>query len=268
MKPMTVLILTRKPDVYAVRRLAEECQKKGHNPRLLDPEDEHVLNEKPDRVLPRFGSYRFEDSLATLEYFERRGYPCLNGTTPYRDARNKWICSLHLQENGLPVPQTTLANKAARPAKFPVVLKPLDGTGGEGIFVVHDATEWMALPADREWVQQEFIAEARNRDLRIFVLGGKVLGAIERRAKDGDFRANLHQGGEAFAITPTGTELRYALESVKALGLDVAGVDLIRSSRGPLILEVNPCPGFEGLEKATGVNIAAAMIDYLTEKTR
>lgn len=234
----------------------------------MDPESEDILKERPDLVLARFGNHRFEEALATLDFFERRGIPCLNGTAPYRDSRNKWLCSLHLQENGLPVPRTLLATKAAKPAKFPVVLKPLEGSQGEGVFLVRDLAEWMALPADQEWVQQEFIAEAQGRDLRVFVLGDRVLGAIERRAKDGDFRANLHQGGEAFPTKPTELEIRYALESAKALNLDVAGVDLIRSSRGPLVLEVNPCPGFEGLEKTTGLNIAGAMIDFLLEKGR
>lgn len=257
---MRILVLSRKPEIASVRRLVEEIERAGHQPLVLDPESPDLKRARPDLVIPRFGTYRFEESLAALSTFERMQVPVLDRTEALREARNKWLSYLVLREAGLPVPATRLHTKADLPKSFPYVAKRLDGSKGENVHLVANAGDLMALEADGEWLAQDFIAEAQGRDHRLFVIEGRVVAAMERRAPPGDFRSNLALGGEAHPYRPTSLELTTALAATKLLGLRVAGVDLIPSRNGPLILEVNGCPGLEGIEKASGVNVAADVV--------
>lgn len=257
---MRVLILSRKPELLSVRRLVEEFERAGHPPLVLDPESPDVKKTKADLVIPRFGTYRFDESLAALDSFERLRVPVLNRTASLREARNKWFSHLVLREEGLPVPETRLHTKSDLPKVFPYVAKRLDGAKGCNVHLIHNGSDLMALSADGEWLWQEFISEAEGRDHRLFVVDGRVVAAMERRAAPGDFRSNLALGGEAHPYEATRLESEIALRATKALGLTVAGIDLIPSKRGPLILEVNGCPGLEGIERASNHNVAAEVV--------
>lgn len=257
---MKVLILSRRPDLYSTRRLLEEFTAAGHSSVVSTPDAPDVLKIPADVVVPRFGTWAFEESLALLEKFERRGSLCINRTNSLRDARNKWITSLVLREEDLPTPLTTLCTKSDLPQIYPFVAKIPDLSKGEGIFLVKNAADRMALPVMPEWLSQEFIAESQGRDRRLFVCRGGLIAAMERQGPEGDFRSNLALGGQAIPYEPNTVEIDLALRALKALSLEVAGVDLLSSRRGPLINEVNGCPGLEGIEKASGINVAEAYV--------
>lgn len=257
---MRVLILSRTPQLVSVRRLAEETSLAGHQPVVLAPDSPDLKKTPADVVIPRFGTWQFEESLAALEHFERRRIPVLNSTNSLREARNKWISALALREDGIPVPAARLAAKKDLPREYPYVAKRLEGSKGAGVFLIRGAEDLLALPADPEWLVQEFVAEAHGRDRRLLVLDDRVVAAMERRAREGEFRSNLALGGEGFPHAPGARETELALAAARTLRLRMAGVDLIASRSGPLVLEVNGSPGIEGIEKASGVNVAAAVV--------
>ncbi len=259
---MDVLILSRKPDVPSVGRLFEEFRKAGHTSVILEPEDENIKKTPCDLIIPRLGSFRFEESLVLLDWHDRRGTPILNRPQGLRDARSKWISYLILREEDLPLPESRSLAKPALPRQFPYVVKQMDLSRGEGVFLLRSAEDLMALPPEPEWIWQEYIGESQGEDHRLLVTPDRLIGAMKRQAKPGEFRSNLAQGGSAVAYTPTSLEIDIACKAAKALNLDIAGVDLIPSRRGPLILEVNGCPGFDGLEKATEQNIAKAYVEW------
>lgn len=257
---MRVLILSRTPQLPSIRRLVEETERAGHSPQVLDPADPDLRKATGDVVIPRFGTWKFEDSLAALEFFERRRVPVVNRVNSLREARNKWFSYLALRDDDLPVPTSSLAAKKDFPKTYPYVAKMLEGSKGVGVFLMASAQDVLKLPLADEWLIQDFIREADGRDHRLFVIDGVVVAAMERRAAEGDFRSNLACGGQAFAYEPTPLEKDIALRATKCLGLRVSGVDLIPSRAGPLVLEVNGSPGLEGIERVSGVNVAAAII--------
>lgn len=263
---MNVLILSRKPDVTSVERLVEELKKAGHKTVVLEPEDEEIKKVTCDIILPRLGSFRFEESLVLLDWRDRRQTPILNKPRALRDARNKWIAYLLLSEAGFALPNSSVRPRQELPREFPYVAKKMAQSRGEGVFLIRNAEDLWALPPEDEWIVQEYIEESHGRDRRLLVTQDRLLAAMERHAKPGEFRSNLAQGGTATPYTPSSLEIEIACGATRALGLDIAGVDLISSRRGPLILEVNGCPGFEGLEKTTGLNIAKAYVDWIEKR--
>lgn len=263
---MDILILSRKPELYSTRRLLEEARRAGQKSEVMDPEAQDIQKQRPLRVIPRFGTWRFEQSLQCLQWFERRGSKCLNSSQAFRDARNKWMSYLLFREEGLPVPETKTSRKADLPRVFPYVIKPLEGSKGEGVQLIRGPEDLLSLPPDQEWVVQSFVAEAQGRDLRLLVGREECFAAMERQAKEGDFRSNLAQGGQARRVEPSSFELEIALRAVRLLGLDYGGVDLLRSPEGPLLLEVNACPGLEGIESITGLNVAEKLIQLALKK--
>lgn len=258
---MEVLILSRKPEIFSTRRLAEEILALGHQPLVLDPEDPDLTKARPAVVIPRFGTWRFPESIKALDFFARRKVPVLNTPMALQEARNKWISYLMLREEGLPVPDTLTAFKKNLPKKFPYVAKALEGAKGDGVFLIKGPAELLALP-EGEWLIQNFVSEARGKDHRLLVLGGQVIAAMTRTAAKGDFRSNLSAGGRAALLQPSKLECDLALHATKALRLNFAGVDLMTSNKGPLVLEVNGSPGLEGIESVSGQNLARRIAEF------
>lgn len=257
---MKVLILSRRPDLLSIRRLEEEFRRAGHSPTVHDPDASDVVKIETDLILPRFGVYKFEESLALLEIFERHGYPSVNRANALRDARNKWITHLLLREEGLPVPDSTMAARSALPNEYPFVAKLIDQSQGEGIHLIRGAADRMALPLEAEWLVQEFVAESSGHDRRLIVNRNGLVASMDRFAREGEFRSNLALGGRAVPHEPSKLEIDLAMRAREALGLDIAGVDFLLSDRGPLVNEVNACPGIEGIERATGRNVGQAYV--------
>ncbi|MBX3033898.1 MAG: hypothetical protein KF865_08230 [Bdellovibrionaceae bacterium] len=262
---MKVLILSRRPSLYSPRRLLEEFEKAGHTSVLLDPDlGDECRQFEPQVIVPRFGAWKFEESLSLLQSFEKRRVPCVNRPNALRDARHKWIAYLTLREAELPVLPTSCLTKAELPTQYPYVVKIPDLCKGEGVFLIRKHEDRLALlgPAEvPEWVMQPYMAYAEGRDRRFFVTREEgIIAAIEREAAAGDFRSNLSLGGRGRVHEPSALEKRLVMDALDVFGLHVAGVDLMLTPQGPIINEVNGCPGLEGLEKITGVNAAAAYV--------
>lgn len=229
-----------------------------------------------DVLIPRarFIDY-VELHLHLLEILERT-MPVLNKSAAIARAKNKIKTLELLKKKSLPVPLSAVINDLAGLScvkKYPVVLKTPYGTFGNGVHLVHDRDEAEAVLSKyfkrrmaSHFIVQEFIEEAANKDTRVFVLGDKVLAAMERQAMEGEFRSNVELGASAQAVTPSKEAADLAIAAVRALGLDYAGVDIIQSSRGPLVLEVNANSGFKTLEEVSGVNVAKALIEYAAQR--
>lgn len=277
---------TREPTVEE-RRLAEEAMAAGHEAILIHamdctitmkPEGTHVLwNGDPfpnvDVLIPRA---RFvdhpEQRLSLLEIFEQQRFPSLNSARAIAVAKNKIATLYALNRENISTPHTFVIEDASSVdfvfqqfGGVPVVLKPAFGTYGEGIVLaktlgeIQTRAEEMMKLSPRILVQ-EFIEESAGKDTRAFVVNGEVVAAMERQAQAGEFRSNVELGATARAIQLSEEEKHLALGAVKALGLGYAGVDIIKSKRGPLVLEVNANPGFKTLEKVSGVNVAASIV--------
>lgn len=268
---MDLLILSRKAEIYSTRRLVEEGQKAGHTMRIWDPGQPAELCTWPAQaVIPRLGSYEFAQALSVLEAFEHRGLFSVNSSASYRQARNKWNVALTLQKYNLPMPVTEVLpswkeNPLALPTlvKFPCVIKRLESSQGEGVFFIETEIalqELRSLHASEPLLAQEWIAEAAGEDIRAFVVNKEVVASMKRKAAPGEFRSNLHLGGQGEKCSLEPEEISLALNLCEKLNLQVAGIDLLRSRRGSLLLEANPCPGLEGIEKWTQVNVAGKIM--------
>lgn len=297
---MNLLMLCREPRLYSCQRLQETALARGHQMAIFDPnrfllqlqpqapslalryQAKDELEAKPlavfDAVLPRFGISSTHMGCAVLRQLQARGAKSLNSPLAIEQARDKWRSLQLLVAQGIAVPPSALAgvemSAAAALADFPapLVFKTLQGMQGLGVMLAEGAASarslWEFLQQSQHgFLQQQFIAEAQNADIRAFVVGDKVVAAMERQGKEGEFRANFHRGGKARAISLSQTEAALAVQTTQALGLDVAGVDLIASENGLLVLEVNASPGLELIEKVSGVDIAATMLAHLEGKT-
>jgi ribosomal protein S6--L-glutamate ligase len=296
---MRIGILSRKASLYSTRRLLEAGVERGHDMRVLNylrcymdisadrpavvyqdlVEDRNAREEEVvvDAVLPRIGaSYTFYGA-ALVRQFETMGVFTANDSQAITRSRDKLRAQQLLARAGVALPVTTFAHDA-RHAKGlidrvggpPVIVKLLEGTQGVGVVLAETRKAAESVigafrQLDANILVQEFIKEAGGDDLRALVIGGKVVAAMERHAAPGEFRANLHRGGTAERARLTAAERKTAVTAAKALGLNVAGVDMLRSKRGPLVLEVNSSPGLEGVEKATGVDVAGAIIEFIAE---
>ncbi|MBN6080956.1 RimK family alpha-L-glutamate ligase [Aggregatibacter actinomycetemcomitans] len=298
---MKFLMLCREPRLYSCQRLKDAAEENGHQMDILDPnrcliklqknpphfalyyqadaESEAQLLPHYDAVLPRFGTTSMLMGCRVLHYFQARGVPCLNNADAFRNARDKWLSLQMLLQQGVAVPDSLLAgievnaNHAVQHIGAPTILKTLSGSQGIGVILAERAQSAVSIletlkQADVPVLLQEFVAEADGTDVRCFVIGGRVVAAMQRVGQNGEFRANCHRGATAEKVVLTEQEKQIALRATNALGLDVAGVDLIRSAKGPLVLEVNASPGLEMIEKTSGINIALQMILYLEQKIR
>ncbi|NLC28229.1 MAG: 30S ribosomal protein S6--L-glutamate ligase [Campylobacteraceae bacterium] len=286
---MKLAILSRNENLYSTRRLVEESKARGWDTNVYDylkftveiMKDELLINyngkkiAKPDAVIPRIGASRTFFGTAMVRHFEMWESFCANGSLSISRSRDKLRALQILSKRGIDMPKTVFASNQSDPRDIiklvggtPLVIKILEGTQGVGVVLaetqkaaksVLDAFYGMNV----NLLVQEFIEEASATDIRAFVVGGEVVGAMKREGAEGDFRSNLHQGGSAKAVTLTAVEKTTALSAAKAMGLDICGVDMIPSKRGPLVMEVNSSPGLEGIETATGINVAGKIMDFI-----
>lgn len=284
---MKIAVLSRQPSVHANRRLMEAGAQRGCRVSVLDPLSLPLIysdgtagsGQAPatgfDAVIPRFSPTWQRQGRAALMHFERRGVASLNSAKAMSAARDKPYCLELFSAQGIPFPKSAgveslyaAPDLLAEHFRFPLLIKRNDSTRGLGVERVEDGAQALAriaqLHADEQpFLLQEFIAEAKGEDLRLLVVNGAVIAAMKRTAAPGDFRANIHLGGVARSHDPSAAETAMAIKATALLGLDVAGVDIIPSRRGPLLLEVNACPGFEALERVSGVDVAGKMLDFL-----
>jgi ribosomal protein S6--L-glutamate ligase len=228
-----------------------------------------------DAILPRIGASITDYGLSVVKQFEVTGVATVNGSRAIAESRDKMRCLQVLVAAGLKVPRSVLTrtSRGLRTAVetvkgLPVVLKLLQGTQGVGVMIVHSPISLGSVcetlhGLDKDVIIQQFIAEGAGRDYRAFVVGDRVVAAMMRTAPEGEFRSNIHRGGEGRLVDLPIEFERAAIKAAQTLGLQIAGVDLMESNEGPLILEVNSSPGFEGIEKATGLNIARFMIQQI-----
>ncbi|MFY2763581.1 30S ribosomal protein S6--L-glutamate ligase [Arenimonas sp. MALMAid1274] len=291
---MKLAILSRNAKLYSTQRLVQAGRERGHVVRVLDPlrcymqiaPGQFLLRYKGkpllgiDAVVPRIGASVTFYATAVLRQFELMGAYTPNGSDAVLRARDKLRCHQILAGEGLGLPVTVFGDNPddtgdllGMLGKPPHVIKLNEGTQGAGVILAENAgASRSVIEAFRglyaNFLVQEFIAEAKGADLRCFVVGDRVVASMRRQAGEGEFRSNLHRGGKASPVTLTEAETDTALRAAKAMGLGVAGVDLLRSKRGPLVLEVNSSPGLEGIEGATGVDVAGAIIDHVVAGAR
>ncbi|MBU6248009.1 MAG: 30S ribosomal protein S6--L-glutamate ligase [Xanthomonadaceae bacterium] len=286
---MKIAILSRNTRLYSTQRLVDAARERGHVVRVLDPlrcyvriaPDNMAIRYKGkalrdiDAAIPRIGTQSTFYGTAVLRQLEMMGVYTPNPSDAVLRARDKLRCLQILASHGLQMPATVFGDNPddttdllAMLGDPPHVIKLNEGSQGTGVVLAEKrSASQSVIEAFRglyaNFLVQEFIAEANGSDLRCFVVGNKVVAAMQRDASAGEFRANLHRGGTASKATLSAQEKRIAVQAAQALGLGVAGVDLLRSNRGPLLLEVNASPGLEGIEAASGVDVAGHIVRHL-----
>ena len=286
---MKIAILSRNPKLYSTRRLVEAIQERGHEAKVIDVLRCYmdITSHRPgihykgedlsgfDAVIPRIGASVTFYGTAVLRQFEMMGTYPLNESVAITRARDKLRSLQLLSRKGIGLPVTGFANAPddiqdliKMVGGAPLVIKLLEGTQGIGVVLAETrkAAEsvieaFMGLKANI--LVQEYIGEAGGADIRCFVIGEKVVAAMKRQAKEGEFRSNLHRGGSASLIRITPEERSTAVRAARTMGLNVAGVDILRSNHGPVVMEVNSSPGLEGIEAATGKDVAGLIIDFI-----
>lgn len=289
---MKISILSRNRKLYSTRRLQEAAVQRGHEVRIVDylrcymnitttkPSIHYKgeILEQPDAIIPRIGASRTFYGTAMVRQFETMGTYSLNPSIAITRSRDKLRSLQLLAMKGLDMPVTGFAHSPSEIDDLiktvhgtPLIIKLIEGTQGMGVVLAETkkaATSvvqaFMGLNANI--IIQEFIKEADGADIRCLVVGDKVVAAMKRQAPEGEFRSNIHRGGSAMPVKITKAERAVAVKAAKVMGLSLAGVDLLRSERGPLIMEVNSSPGLEGVEKATGIDVAGLIIKHI-EKT-
>jgi ribosomal protein S6--L-glutamate ligase len=286
---MRIAILSQDSSLYSTRRLKEAGEKLGHEMRVINYlrcymnitshrptviyQGEHLENF--DAIIPRIGASATFYGTAVVRQFEVMGVFTANESQAISRSRDKLRCLQILARKGIGLPVTGFAHATQdidglieTVGGAPLVIKLLEGTQGIGVVLAetHQAAK-SVIEAFRglnaNILVQEYIKEAEGADIRCFVVGEKVVAAMKRQGADGDFRSNLHRGGKAEKIKLTPEERSTAIRAAKAMGLRVAGVDLLRSNHGPLVMEVNSSPGLEGIETTTEIDVAGKIIDYL-----
>ncbi len=291
---MRFIMLARNPSLYSHKRLVDTAQARGHEIDVINTLQVHmnISSSRPtlryggkelpiyDAVIPRIGASVTHYGLAVLRQFEVQGVYPLNESVAIGRSRDKLRALQLLAREGIGMPVTAFAHgprKAEAVIKevggAPVVIKLIEGTQGMGVILAETEASAKSIieafsAASVNIMVQEYIKEAHGSDIRAFVVGGEVVAAMRRTGRDGDFRSNLHRGGDAEAIELTELERATAVWSAEALGLNVCGVDLLRSHRGPMVLEVNSSPGLKGIEGATGVDVASLIIAFLERNAR
>ncbi|MCG3184753.1 MAG: Ribosomal protein S6--L-glutamate ligase [Planctomycetes bacterium] len=290
---MRICILSRNPTLYSTRRLRDAALARGHKVMVVDylrcyvditARSPKVMYtgaalQKFDAIVPRVASSaEAAYGAAIVRQFEMIGSYSLNASQAIVRSGDKLRSLQLLSRQNVDLPRTSFAHATLSKDDLidlvgppPLVIKLLQGSQGAGVVLAPTRKAAEAVISafqqlNANFLVQEFIAEAEGRDIRAFVVGGKVVAAMERSAPPGDFRSNLHRGGTAKAIKLTKREERVAISAAKAMNLNVAGVDLIRAKRGPLVLEVNSSPGLEGIETATKVDVAEQIIEYIEKK--
>ncbi len=286
---MKIAILSRNSELYSTRRIKEAGEQRGHTVAVIDylrcymnitSRNPQILYQgKPlegvDAVVPRIGASNTFYGTAVVRQFEMMDVFAANESQAISRSRDKLRCLQLLSKKGIGLPVTGFAHSTkdidgliSIVGGAPLVIKLLEGT--QGIGVVLTETQQAATSVieafrglDANILVQEFIKEAKGADLRCFVVDGKVVAAMKRQGAPGEFRSNLHRGGNATQIKLSTEERSTAIKAAKAMGLRIAGVDLLRSAHGPVVMEVNSSPGIEGIEKATDVDVAGKMVEFL-----
>lgn len=292
-KDLRIGVLASNPELYSNRRLMEAGEDRGHEMVFLDIKQCYMKldAENPeihyrggdvvtglDAVIPRIRPSITFYGCALTRHFDSLGVYTQNSADAITMSRDKLYSLQLLQKSGLDIPVSGFANSPMETEDLismvggaPLIVKLLEGTQGRGVVLAEtDKAAESVINAIKSLranlLVQEFVKEAQGKDLRCFVIDGKVVASIQRTAAPGEFRANIHQGGSAAVVKITPDERKLAIKAAKTLGLQVAGVDIIRSSRGPLLLEVNSSPGLEGIEYATGMDMAGAMIAEIEKR--
>jgi len=293
-RPLRIAILTREPNNYSSQRLKKAAAERGHVPEMintarctmainaLNPAVYYDGRKLPryDAVIPRIGASMTNYGMAVLRQFQLTGAYILNSAEAIGASRDKLYAHQVLARAGIGMPTTAFAhspkdtgNLVSHVGGAPLVVKLLESTQGRGVVLAETAKAAESVidafrGLDANFIVQEFVKEAGGADIRCFVIGGKVVASMKRQAQAGEFRSNLHRGGEALKVRISKDERKAAVQAAKALGLSVAGVDLLRSEAGPKVLEVNSSPGLEGIEATSGKDVAGLIIEYLEAHVR
>lgn len=288
---MNIAILSNGPGNYSTKRLFEECAARGHDVRIIKYRDCYTSIERGDPkvlhqgeeltgidvVIPRIANGWTRYGSAIVRQFEMQGVYTLTSSIALVRSRDKLRSMQLLARAGVGIPKTVVTRSAADTEDLidqvggtPVIIKLARGTHGNGVVLAETKKAAKSVlqafyVMDEDGTNillQEFVKESAGTDIRAFVVGGKVIASMKRQSLDDDFRSNLHQGGSGVAIKLTDEERRTAIRAAKSMGLAVCGVDMMRSDKGPLVLEVNASPGF-GIEKVTNRDIAAKIVDYI-----
>lgn len=286
---MNIVILSRNPNLYSTARLVEAGEKRGHIIEVIDPLkcDLIIEKEKPtiyyqdryldyvDAIIPRIGASVTFFGCAVVRQFEMMNVFTSVTSDAIIRSRDKLRSFQRLSKAGIGMPKTVFTNYSrdveeviSHVGGTPVIIKLLEGTQGLGVVLAETKNAAESVLEAFNGLQaralvQEYIAEANGADLRALVVDGHVVGAMKRQGREGEFRSNLHRGGTADVVKLNEAELKVAMKASRALKLPICGVDMLQSSRGPLLLEVNSTPGLEGIETATGKNIAKSIITYI-----
>ncbi|WP_462272309.1 30S ribosomal protein S6--L-glutamate ligase [Methanohalophilus sp.] len=291
---MKIALLSRNKKLYSTRRLIEAAEEKGHTIQVIDVLRAYmnITSHKPsihykgeelndfDAVIPRIGASVTFYGAAVLRQFEMMGVFPLNESVALTRSRDKLRSLQLLSRRGIGLPVTVYASKpddvkdmVKMVGGAPLVVKILEGTQGIGVVLAETqkAAESIIegfMGVNANILVQEYIKESKGVDIRCFVVGGKVVASMKRQGPEGDFRSNIHRGGMASTIRITPEERSTAVRAAKIMGLNVAGVDLLRSNHGPVVMEVNSSPGLEGIESTTGKDIAGMIIDYIEKNSK
>jgi ribosomal protein S6--L-glutamate ligase len=286
---MKIALLCRSPQLYSHQRMIAAARERGHEidainhlrctldiashrPRVLYGGRELAGYEA---VIPRIGASVTFFGTAVVRQFEMMRVYTVNESVAIARSRDKLRSMQLLSRKGIGLPVTIFAHRTSNPQEVielaggaPVVIKLLEGTQGIGVVLgeTPKAAESIIQAfggVDTNILVQEYIKEARGEDIRCIVIGGKVVASMKRRGREGDFRSNLHRGGSARSVKITPQERATAIGAAKAMGLNVCGVDMLRSNHGPVVMEVNSSPGLEGIEQATGVDVAGKIIEFI-----
>ena len=291
---MKIAIISRNSKLYSTSRMVEEALAKGHEVRVIDPLRCYmtIASQRPtihykgeeitgyDAIIPRIGASITFYGTAVVRQFEMMGVYSINESVAISRSRDKLRSLQLLARKGIGLPVTGFAHSTKFTKDLitlvggaPLVIKLLEGTQGLGVVLTEtDKAAESVIEAFRSLKEnilvQEFIKEAGGADLRCFVIGDKVVAAMKRQGGEGEFRSNLHRGGNASIARLTPEERLTAVRAAKIMGLNVAGVDLLRSNHGPVVMEVNSSPGLEGIEKSTEKNVAGMIIDFIERRAR
>ena len=291
MKAPRLCILSRGPQLYSTRRLVDEADAAGMIVEIVDPlETSLVLDDRQgqvihqgwpldvDAVIPRIGYSVTTEGVRVVRQFERMGVYVANGADAIMRSRDKLTASQILAQKGIPVPKTALVTSwrdveraISRVGGVPCIVKTSQGTQGDGVYLVrsirHAKELVYRLLAERNTILvQEYIRESHGKDIRVIVVGGKVVAAMRRVSNGREFRSNFHLGGRVESIDLPDEYAKVAIDAATHLGIEVGGVDLLEGRMGPILLEVNSSPGLEGIEKASGVNVAAHIIKMISKR--
>lgn len=290
---MKIAILSKGPGNYSTRRLVDEATARGHEVRVInytkcymsvEPSNPVVRYEGEDLsdidvIIPRIAASVTKYGTAVVRQFEMQGVFTTSSSIAINRSRDKLRSMQILARSGVGIPKTVFSRETSelndvieQVGGAPLIIKVARGTHGNGVVLAEtkkaaEAVMQAFYVEGVNFLVQEFVKESAGTDIRAFVVGGKVVASMKRQSLDDDFRSNLHQGGEGKMVKLTDEERKVAQKAAKAMGLPICGVDMMRSDRGPLVLEVNSSPGF-GIEHVTGRNVAAKIIDYIEQNAR